>query len=120
MSVFWVSMEGIKFTYLGMYLQNEMFEPPVGRARNRHCNQPIAALVVAGVAMLAVLPVLLGLSLFMLSLLTFTFMTLGIVMVSMMILMTLLTIFLVLFGLGYYFSYLKSNAERQSRRAHLN
>ncbi|KAI5752231.1 hypothetical protein M8J77_015062 [Diaphorina citri] len=83
-------------------------------------NQPIAALVVAGVAMLAVLPVLLGLTLFMLSLLTFTFMTLGIVMVSMMILMTLLTMFLVLFGLGYYFSYLKSNAERQSRRAHLN
>lgn len=36
-------------------------------------NQPIAALVVAGVAMLAVLPVLLGLSLFMLSLLTCKF-----------------------------------------------
>jgi hypothetical protein len=38
MLVFWVSKEDIKFTYLSryMYLQNEMFEPPVGRNRNRH------------------------------------------------------------------------------------
>uniref|UniRef100_A0A8D9BMG4 Promethin n=1 Tax=Cacopsylla melanoneura TaxID=428564 RepID=A0A8D9BMG4_9HEMI len=71
-------------------------------------NQPIAALVVAGLAMIAILPIMFGITLFMLSVLTFTFMTMGIVMVSAMIFTTLFCLTLVLFGLGYYFKYINN------------
>ncbi|KAL1462774.1 hypothetical protein WDU94_014582 [Cyamophila willieti] len=71
-------------------------------------NQPIAVLIVAGLAMLAILPIMFGITLFMLSVLTFTFMTMGIVMVSAMIFTTLFCLALVLFGLGYYFKYLNN------------
>lgn len=76
-------------------------------------RQPVAAIIVGLVALLAVLPVMLGTALLVLSLMTFIFMSLGIVMVSMMIILTILFMGFALFGLGCYLNHLKTSQQRQ-------